>query len=171
MKNLKLNKEDINVCVFYGGHALSNVKKSDEILIKYYSHLEKELNLLGGIAERRIKISLVNMVDMLAHKVSFEGIFRDYPFDIYLFPGSLPTWSDVEEHNFDLLPIQDESASYNKLFFAATDLDRLRSMFPYVNFLYSLETFSNIDGFVGLNHLFPDYKISAAIHPSKKYRK
>ena len=171
MKNLKLNQENINICVFFGGLALRNVKRSDEILFKYYSQLENELNILGGIAERKIKISLVNMVDMLAHKVSFEGIVRDYPFDIYIYAGSLPTWNDVEEHNFDLLTKLDETVSYDKLFFAATDLDRAKSLLPNINFLYSLETFSNIKGFEGLNHLFPDYKISAAVHPSKKYRK
>ena len=156
----KLNKELINFCVIYDG----NFEKS-EILKKYYVNLEKEINSLGGIAKKKIKIWLVNLVPIDEKKITSKDFFlANNKFDFVLMN------SDADFLDENLKIDEDYDQEIHSILFQGNSLDAINRWYKYFKYKYSLFTFSSAGGYKAVCDLFPRYKVTALIHESKKSR-
>ena len=162
MKTYKYNLSQglINFCVIYD----ASLEKS-EVLKKYYSNLEKEINSLGGIANKKIKIWLVDVVPLDEKRISSKDFFlTNNKFDFVLMNA------EADFHDKNLQPNEKYDQEIYSMLFQGNDHDFINKWYKYFKYKYSLDTFSSAGGYKAILDLFPGYKITALIHESKKSR-
>ena len=157
----KLNKQLVNLCVIY-----DETYEQSKVIKKYYSNLEKEINLLGGIANKKIKIWLVDIVSINKKKISamdffqinneFDFVFVNYEID-FLDYGDFESNKEFDEE-------------IDSILFHGTEYSIMDNLFKYFKFKYSLYSLASAGGYTAVNDLFPEYKITALIHASKRSR-
>ena len=115
MKTYKYNLSQglINFCVIYD----ASLEKS-EVLKKYYSNLEKEINSLGGIANKKIKIWLVDVVPLDEKQISSKDFFlTNNKFDFVLMNA------EADFRDEDLQPNEKYDQEIYSILFQGNDHD------------------------------------------------
>ena len=154
-----LTNNNINICVVFDGKF-----EQANIIKKYYSNLEKEINSQGGIAQKKIKIWLEDVNYFNENKISHKDFFEtNKSFDFVLMNGDedfLSTLDGSEEFSQEI----------DSVLFHGRNLVWINEHYKYFKYKYSLETFSSAGGYKAVQDLFPSYKITALVHDSKKSR-
>ena len=156
----KLNQKLINFCTFYDGNF-----ENSRVIRKYYSDLEKEINFQGGIANKKIKIWLVDVVPYNEKKITSKDFFQiNDKFDFILMNAD----ADFADENLE--PDEKFDEEINSIFFHGHDFSYIDLFYKYFKYKFSLYTFSSAGGYKAINDLFPAYNVTALVHESKKSR-